>query len=114
MGDCVFCKIVSGEIKADEVYRDDEVMAFRDIQPVAPTHIVIAPTRHIASLTDLADADSALAGKMVTLAKQLAVKEGVDATGYRLIINCGKDSKQEVAHLHLHLLGGRPLNHLLG
>ena len=105
----LFSKIVAGEIPADIVYRDERVTAFRDIQPAAPTHILIVPNREIPTVNDLADEDAALAGHMLLVARDLAKSEGIDESGYRLIINCNRDGNQEVFHLHLHLIGGRPL-----
>ena len=104
----VFSKIVAGELPADVVYRDDRVTAFRDISPAAPTHILIVPNREIPTVNDLADEDEALAGHMLLVARDLAKREGVAESGYRLIINCNRDGNQEVFHLHLHLIGGRP------
>ncbi len=109
----IFAKIVQGEIKADIVYQDDLVTAFRDIQPVAPVHILIVPNEVIASLSDLDPDKEAVAGRMLRVAADLAKQQGVAADGYRLIINCGEHGGQEVMHLHLHLLGGRPLGPML-
>ena len=112
--DCVFCKIVAGEIPADILYQDEEVIAFRDINPLAPTHLLIIPKKHIPSLAQLSKADSSLIGDMVNTANQLASREGISESGYRLVINCGKQGGQLVPHLHLHLLGGRQLSPALG
>ena len=112
--DCVFCKIVAGEIPSDILYQDDEVIAFRDINPQAPVHLLIIPRAHIASLTELTESQLALMGRMVSVANQLAEKEKVSESGYRLVVNCGKQGGQLVAHLHLHLLGGRELSGTLG
>jgi len=109
----IFSKIVAGELPADIVYRDERVTAFRDINPAAPTHILIIPNREILTVNDLADEDEALAGHMLLVARDLAKREGIDESGYRLIINCNRDGNQEVFHLHLHLLGGRPLGGML-
>ena len=105
----IFSKIAAGELSADIVYQDDRVTAFRDINPAAPTHILIIPNREIPTVNDLADEDEALAGHMLLVARDLAKNEGIDESGYRLIINCNRDGNQEVFHLHLHLIGGRPL-----
>ena len=105
----IFSKIVAGELPADVVYRDDRVTAFRDVNPAAPTHILIVPNREIPTVNDLADEDEALAGHMLLVARDLAKREGVAESGYRLIINCNRDGNQEVFHLHLHLIGGRTL-----
>ena len=108
--DCIFCKIAAGEIPSDFVYKDEEILAFRDINPVAPTHILIIPGRHIASLPDLQGDDFGMVGRMVKVANDLAKKEGIAEKGYRLVINSGKDGTQLVPHLHMHLLGGRQLS----
>ncbi len=112
--ECVFCQIIAGKIPADVVYQDGEFLAFRDIQPQAPTHLVIVPASHIGSITQLTNEQQGLIGRLILLAKELAEKEGVSANGYRLAINCGADSGQLVPHLHLHLLGGRRLDDQLG
>lgn len=113
-GDCIFCRIISGDIPSDMVYSDDEVVAFRDVRPVAPTHILIVPRRHIAGINDVEEADAALVARMMLLARRLAQEEGVAQSGYRLVVNCGPDGGQEVMHLHLHLIGGRKLDDRLG
>jgi histidine triad (HIT) family protein len=105
----VFERIISGEIPATIVHRDERVIAFRDIRPRAPTHILIVPLKPIATANDVADADAALIGHMFLVARDLARREGIADDGYRLIINCNAHGGQEVYHLHLHLLGGRPL-----
>ena len=112
--ECIFCRIVAGEIPADIVYQDKELIAFRDIHPQAPTHILIIPKSHIASMTDLTDKQQALMGRFILLAKELAEKEGISAGGYRLSVSCGADGGQLVPHLHFHLLGGRKLDDMLG
>jgi len=112
--DCVFCRIVAGEIPADIVYQDKELIAFRDIHPQAPTHLLIIPKVHIASLTQLSDKQQRLIGRLVLLAKDLAEKEGISASGYRLSVSCGADGGQLVPHIHFHLLGGRKLDDMLG
>ena len=112
--DCIFCKIVAGEIPSDTVHQDEEIIAFRDINPQAPVHIVIIPRQHIASLSRLSQSDSALVGRMVAVANSLAEKEGIAEKGYRLVINCGKEGGQLVPHLHLHLVGGRQLSDQVG
>lgn len=109
MSDCLFCKIAEGAIPADVVHRDDDVVAFRDIDPKAPVHILLIPKRHIPSLADADDGDGALLAKILRLAADLAVQEGVDDGGWRLVTNRGGDGGQSVFHLHFHLLGGRPL-----
>ncbi|MCJ7703570.1 MAG: histidine triad nucleotide-binding protein [Anaerolineales bacterium] len=113
MSDCIFCKIIAGEIPSTKVYQDQTVTAFRDINPVAPTHILIIPNKHIPSVNDLAPGDEAAAGYLFTVAQKIAAQEGLSDSGYRLVINTGPDGGQVVFHLHLHLLGGRKL-HLMG
>jgi histidine triad (HIT) family protein len=105
----VFERILNGELPAEFVYRDDRVAAFRDIHPRAPTHILIVPVKPIPTANDVTDADAALVGHLFAVASQLARTEGIAEGGYRLIINCGRDGGMEVPHLHVHLLGGRPL-----
>lgn len=105
----LFAKIISGEIPGDIVYQDDEVTAFRDIHPQAPTHILIVPNRVIPTVNDLTEEDQMVAGKMLLVAKKLAAEEGIAENGYRLLINCNAHGGQEVFHLHMHLIGGRPL-----
>jgi histidine triad (HIT) family protein len=107
--DCVFCKIVAGEIPSDILYQDEEVIAFRDINPRAPTHLLIVSKKHIPSVLHLTDAEAPLIGHMTKVANQLAREYGVAESGYRLVINCGKEGGQLVPHLHMHLLGGRVL-----
>ncbi len=109
----IFAKIIAGEIPSDMVFQDDQVTAFRDINPQAPTHILIVPNREIPTANDVSEADEQLLGHMFVVARQLAAGEGIDADGYRLIINCNEHGGQEVYHLHLHLLGGRPLGPML-
>jgi histidine triad (HIT) family protein len=109
----VFERIIAGEIPAQIVHRDDRVTAFRDIHPRAPVHILIVPNKPIPTSNDIADADEALIGHMFTVARDLARSEGISDDGYRLIINCNAHGGQEVYHLHVHLLGGRPLGPML-
>jgi histidine triad (HIT) family protein len=109
---CVFCQIISGEIATEVLHQDEEVVAFRDIEPRAPIHILILPRKHIPSLTDVED--EALIGRMVKVAKELAEQEGISGTGYRLVINHGRDGGQVISHLHMHLLGGRHLSARMG
>jgi histidine triad (HIT) family protein len=111
---CIFCKIVSGEIPSDKVFEDERVTAFRDVHPVAPTHILIIPNKHIASVNDLSEADEIIAGRMMLVAKQLAELENVAEGGYRLMVNTGPNGGQEVFHLHLHLIGGRKMRYPIG
>ncbi len=107
---CVFCRIAAGEIPSNRVYEDDEVLAFRDIHPQAPTHILIIPRTHVASLTELEDAR--LAGALLSAAARVAREAGLER-GWRLIANSGEHGGQEVEHLHLHVVGGRPLGRML-
>ena len=112
--DCVFCNIIAGKIPGDIVYRDDEVIAFRDISPQSPVHLLIIPKKHFTSLLQITGDEMPLMGHMVAVANKLAKEEGVSETGYRLVINCGQQGGQLVPHLHLHLLGGRQLSGYLG
>jgi histidine triad (HIT) family protein len=112
--DCVFCRIVAGEIPADIVYQDKALLAFRDIHPQAPTHILIIPKSHIASLADITAKHQALMGRIILLARDLAEKEGISDRGYRLSVSTGADGGQLVPHVHFHLLGGRKLSDMLG
>lgn len=109
MTDCLFCRMAAGEIKPDTVYEDDEILAFRDINPQAPLHVQVIPRRHIATVNDLTGKDAGLIGRLVLIAKGIAAEEGVDEEGYRLVVNCNADAGQSVFHLHVHLLGGRRL-----
>jgi histidine triad (HIT) family protein len=112
--DCIFCRIAAGEIPAEIVYQDAELLAFRDINPQAPTHILIIPKSHIPSLTNITDKHQALMGRIILLAKDLAEKEGISGQGYRLSISTGAGAGQLVPHVHFHLLGGRKLSGQLG
>jgi histidine triad (HIT) family protein len=114
MEDCIFCKIVAGDIASSQVYNDQFVTAFRDINPAAPTHILIIPNKHIASVNELSMDDEQLMGHLFTVARQIAFQEGIAESGYRLIINTGPDGGQEVFHIHLHLLGGQEMRHPMG
>ena len=111
---CLFCRIVSGEIPGDVVYQDDEFFAFNDINPQAPTHVLIIPKTHFDSLVELSDQQEKLMGRLIIIAKKLAEKEGIAKSGYRLVLNCGSEGGQVVPHLHLHLIGGRKLNGKIG
>ncbi len=112
--ECIFCRIVAGELPAEIVYQDDDILAFRDIMPRAPTHVLIIPKTHITSVAELTDRQQKLAGRLVVIARNLAKKEGIARKGYRLAINCGPEGGQVVPHLHLHLLGGRQMDARLG
>jgi histidine triad (HIT) family protein len=109
----IFSKIIQGEASADIIYQDDLVTAFRDINPAAPVHILIVPNKAIPTLNDLEAGDATLAGHMMLIAKKIAQHERVAESGYRIIINCNADGGQEVFHLHMHVLGGRPLGPML-
>jgi histidine triad (HIT) family protein len=111
---CPFCNILTGEARSTIIYRDEQVTAFRDIHPIARTHILVIPNRHIASANELEDADEALVGHMVMVAKGLAEQEGVAKDGYRLMINTGVHGGQTIPHLHLHLIAGKLTRFLLG
>ena len=110
MSDCLFCKIVSGQIPADIVHQDDALVGFRDISPKAPLHVLIVPRRHIATLNDLIADDDALVGSMARLAAAVAKEHGYDQGGFRTVFNCNADTGQTVFHIHMHLLAGRPLS----
>ena len=111
---CLFCKIVSKEAKATIVYSDEQVTAFRDIRPVARTHILIVPNKHIESVNALETEDEQLMGHLFTVARQLAKEEGINKGGYRIITNTGIDGGQTVFHLHLHLIGGQRMKYPMG
>src|SRR5690606_28465870 len=107
--DCLFCKIVAGMINADIVMENDSVIAFRDINPQAPTHVLIIPRNHVATINDLSESDAGDVGRMFLAAKEVARTEGLEERGYRVVMNCMEGAGQSVFHIHLHLLGGRPL-----
>lgn len=109
MADCLFCKIVAGQIPGNLVFQNDHVVAFRDITPRAPTHVLIVPRRHIDTLNDLTPEDDALVGEVVRAASTIARTEGLAERGYRTVFNCNAEAGQTVFHIHLHLLGGRPM-----
>ncbi len=111
---CTFCKVINNEARASIVYRDEIVTAFRDIHPVAPTHILIVPNRHIQSLNEMQPEDKSLVGHMLFTASQIAARENIAADGYRLILNTGPNGGQTVFHLHLHLIGGQRMRHPMG
>ncbi len=108
MEDCIFCKIIRGEIPSNKVYEDDEILAFKDINPMAPVHILVIPKKHIESADEISEEDELLIGKIFTVIKRLAKENNLD-NGYRIVNNCGEDGGQAVIHLHFHLLGGRKL-----
>jgi histidine triad (HIT) family protein len=106
---CIFCKIVKGELPAKVVYEDDKVMAFHDINPQAPVHVLIIPKEHVPTLNDLEEKHKELLGHIFLVIKKLAKEMGIDESGYRVLVNCNRDGGQEIYHLHFHLLGGKPL-----
>lgn len=107
--DCVFCKIAAGSIAANIVYQDEDVVAFRDINPVAPTHLLVIPRKHIPTVNALEEHDAALAGKLLLTARRLAAEQGFAESGYRLVMNTNQDAGQTVFHIHLHVLARRYL-----
>jgi histidine triad (HIT) family protein len=110
MTECLFCRVVAGQIPATVIYRDDKVVAFRDINPQAPVHVLLIPVRHIPSLVALSEDDDELVGYLVRKAAQIAKEEGVAESGFRLVANAGPNAGQSVDHVHVHLLGGRALS----
>jgi histidine triad (HIT) family protein len=112
--DCIFCKIAAGEIPSEIVYQDDTLTAFRDINPVAPVHILIIPNKHIPDNNAIKPEDEGIVGKMFTAVRKIAEQEGIEKNGYRLIMNTGPHGHQEVQHLHLHLIGGQSMQHPMG
>ena len=109
MENCLFCKIIKGEIPTNKVYEDDEILAFKDINPKAPVHILVIPKKHISSAKEIKEEDEALIGKMFTVINKIADEFKLE-NGYRIVNNCGEDGRQEVMHLHFHLLGGKKLS----
>lgn len=109
MDDCVFCKIIKGEIPSEKVYEDEDVIAFKDINPVTPIHILVIPKKHIATLLDVTEEDSHLISKIFVAINKIAKQIGIEENGFRIVANCGKDSGQEVMHIHFHLLAGKKM-----
>lgn len=109
MDNCIFCKIIKGEIPSSKVYEDEEILAFKDINPAAPIHILVIPKKHITSLAEMENRDEIIISKIYKIINEIAEKQGVKEKGYRVIVNCGKDGGQEVGHLHFHLLAGKQL-----
>ena len=109
MQDCIFCKIIKGEIPSSKVYEDEEILAFNDINPAAPIHVLVIPKKHITSLAEMEDGDEKIVGKIYKVINEIAEKQGFKQNGYRVIVNCGKDGGQEVEHLHFHVLAGKKL-----
>ena len=110
MSDCLFCKMVAGEIQPDVVFEDDDVLAFRDVNPQAPLHVLVIPKAHISTTNDLNAENVGLVGKMYLAARQIAMDEGVADPGYRMVMNCNSEAGQSVFHIHLHVLAGRPMH----
>ena len=106
---CAFCKRIKGEIPSSKVYEDDEILAFKDINPAAPIHVLVIPKKHIKSLADMKDGEEEIISKIYKIINEIAEKQGFKEKGYRVIVNCGKDGRQEVGHLHFHLLAGKQL-----
>ena len=109
MEDCIFCKIINREVPGDIVYEDDEIIAFRDIHPCAPVHILVIPKKHISSLIDITEEDEKVIGKIYGVINKIAQKEGILDKGYRVIINCGEDGGQVVKQIHFHLISGKKM-----
>jgi histidine triad (HIT) family protein len=114
MSDCLFCKIVRKEIPSDMVYQDDDITIFKDINPAAPVHLLVIPNLHIPSVQDMEEEHEQLFGKLFLRAKEAAVEAGIDESGYRLIVNNGPDGRQEIHHIHMHVLGGAKMQHPMG
>ena len=110
MTDCLFCKIIDGEIPGDIVYENDKVIAFKDINPIAPVHILVIPKEHIATLNDLEEKHTQTMGELFLAAKKIASEKGISESGYRTVFNCNKDAQQTVFHIHLHLIAGRQMS----
>ena len=111
---CIFCKIVSGELPGQVLLRNEYVCAFRDVNPVAPSHVLIVPNKHLASIESISAVETDIAGALLLAVKDIAHLEGISESGYRMIVNTGEDGHQEVQHLHIHVLGGAPMQHQLG
>ena len=109
MTDCIFCKIVSGDIPAEKIFENDHVIGFRDLNPQAPTHVLVIPKKHISTINDIQQEDKGLIGEMFLAAQQIAADEGLSERGYRAVMNCNAEAGQTVFHIHLHLLGGRAM-----
>lgn len=109
MENCIFCKIINKEIPAEIVYEDDKIIAFKDIHPITPVHVLVIPKKHIDSLIDIKEEDKELIGKIYIVINKIAREKGIEQKGFRVIANCGQDGGQEVKHIHFHLLGGKKL-----
>jgi histidine triad (HIT) family protein len=114
MSDCIFCKIINGEIPCNKVYEDDKVLAFDDIHPMAPAHVIIIPKKHLSTLLDIDFQKSTIAGDLIAAAQKVAAIKGIAQKGFRTVINCNAEGGQVVFHLHMHVLGGRKLQDELG
>jgi len=114
MGDCIFCKIVEGSIPCSKVYEDEKVLAFDDIHPMAPVHVVIIPKEHIATILEVSEDRMAVMDAMISAAREVSRKKGIDQSGFRVVINCNEDGGQVIFHLHMHVLGGKKLQDGLG
>lgn len=114
MAECIFCKIVRGEVDSEKVYADEQVTAFHDINPVAPVHLLLVPNKHIETVQDMEKGDQELLGYMFSVVKKLAEEFEISQSGYRLIMNNGPDAHQEVPHMHLHIIGGQKMKHPMG
>ena len=114
MADCIFCKIVNKEIPSAILYEDDQILAFKDINPIAPVHLLVIPKKHIISVNDIVDEDTEVIGNIFIVIKKLAQQQGIAESGYRVITNIGRDGGQEVKHLHFHLIGGKELGKKIG
>jgi histidine triad (HIT) family protein len=114
MSDCIFCKIIKGDIPCSKVYEDDNVLAFDDIQPMAPVHVIIIPKKHISTLMDIDSKNIDIINNLIAAAQKVAPIKGIDGRGFRTVINCNTEGGQVVFHLHMHLLGGRKLEDKLG
>lgn len=109
MDDCIFCKIINKDIPSNIVYEDEEILAFRDIKPIAPVHILVIPKKHIEKVTNLEKNDEELVGRIFTTINKIANQEGIAEDGFRIVVNCGENGGQEVKHLHFHIIGGQKL-----
>lgn len=109
MSDCLFCKIINGDIPSNKVYEDEEILAFYDINPAAPIHILVVPKKHISSLVEVTEENQSLIGKIYGVINKIAEEKGFKESGYRVIVNCGRDGGQEIMHLHFHILAGTKL-----
>ena len=109
MEDCVFCKIIKGEIPSDKVYEDDEILAFKDINPAAPVHILVIPQKHISNLLEIEENDEIIITQIYKVINKIVKEMNIEKDGFRVIVNCGKDAGQEVMHLHFHVLAGKKL-----